>query len=243
MKIRIFRRTAMAAATAVSTAMLVGVVAAWADSVSNGVAYGVVTDSIAGASWNGLGDWSVRYQRIDGGNPDVTAVINDGIDAEAHDQVRTYEWRPSTTHHWTFDSTGTLSFRPITISELFTGEYNTDLPNMPFHTVSTRVFDSRSGISITWDNLFRDKSAGLTRLSEQTQVILPTVYSPPRPGAWQYGGGMAPTDINFKYWIPTAAGIELHFPDYQFGRGLKVITVPWAKVADLIAPEFLPIIG
>jgi hypothetical protein len=38
-----------------------------------------------------------------------------------------------------------------------------------------------------------------------------------------------------------AMGIELHFPDYQFGRGLKVITVPWASTVDLIAPEFLPI--
>jgi hypothetical protein len=34
----------------------------------------------------------------------------------------------------------------------------------------------------------------------------------------------------------------MHFPDYQFGRGLKVITVPWANVEDLIASEFLPIV-
>ncbi|MFA4081385.1 DUF3298 domain-containing protein [Mycobacteroides salmoniphilum] len=242
MKIRI-ARPATAVASAVAVLMLAVGAVAWADPVSNGVSYGVVSDDIVGTSWNGLGNWSVRYQRIDGGNPDVTAAINDAIDNVTREQVQTYEWRPSTTHHWTFDSVGTLSFRPITISALFTGEYNTDLPNMPFHTVSTQVFDSRSGIPITWDNLFRDKSAGLTRLSEQTAVILPTTYPPPRPGAWRYGGGMAPIDINFKYWIPTTQGIELHFPDFQFGRGLKVITVPWAKVADLLTPTFLPIMG
>jgi hypothetical protein len=74
-----------------------------------------------------------------------------------------------------------------------------------------------------------------------TAAILPTVYAEPHPGDWRRSGALAPIDINFKCWIPTEQGIELHFPEYQFGRGLKVITVPWAKLADLIAPEFVPI--
>jgi hypothetical protein len=113
---------------------------------------------------------------------------------------------------------------------------------MPLPTVATVVLDNRSGILITWDNLFRDKSAGLTRLSEQSAAILPTVYAQRHPEEW-HPSAFAPLDINFKNWIPTAQGIELHFPDYQFGRGPKVITVPWAKVADLIAPEFQPIMA
>ena len=61
-------------------------------------------------------------------------------------------------------------------------------------------------------------------------------------GGWaEYGPSMAPIEINFKFWIPTARGIELHFPDYQFGRGLRQITIPWSQVTDLIAPDFLPI--
>jgi hypothetical protein len=55
--------------------------------------------------------------------------------------------------------------------------------------------------------------------------------------------GTAPVDINFKAWIPTAQGIELHFPEFQFGGGLKVVTVPWATVTDQIRPEFTPITG
>jgi hypothetical protein len=56
-------------------------------------------------------------------------------------------------------------------------------------------------------------------------------------------GQFAPVDINFKAWIPTAAGIELHFPEFQFGGGLKVVTVSWATVTDQIRPEFTPIMG
>lgn len=205
--------------------------------------YTAIPDAIAGTSQNRLGTWEVRYQRLAGGDENIAAAINEVIDAEARGQVATYEPSASKTVPWTFNSTGTLSFLPITVSELFIGEYNADQPNMPFHAVATRVFDKRSGILITWDNLFVDRSAGLTRLAEQTKQILPTVYAAPRQGTWQFGNEVAPLDINFKYWIPTAEGIELHFPDYQFGRGLAVITVPWARVADLIAPEFAAITG
>ena len=52
---------------------------------------------------------------------------------------------------------------------------------------------------------------------------------------------MAPIPINFKYWAPNDTGIELHFGDGQFGRGLKSITIPWTAVRDLIAPEFVAI--
>ena len=110
---------------------------------------------------------------------------------------------------------------------------------MPVDTVATRVFDSRSGIQIVWSNLFVDERAGLARLSELTRQILPATYPTPPLGGWdEYRGAMAPVERNYKYWIPTDAGIELHFPDRQFGRGVRAITVPWAAVSDLIAPEF-----
>jgi hypothetical protein len=215
---------------------------AHADSVSNGVPYTVVPDLLAGGSPNGLGNWTVQYQRIAGGDPEITDAINGILEDEARGQGWLYVASASKTNHWTFHTTGTLDFRPVTISEVFLGEYDTDLPNMPFQTVATRVFDARSGIQIVWENLFRDERDGLARLSALTKAILPTAYPPP-PGGWgQYSAGMAPVDTNFKYWVPTTAGVELHFPDYQFGRGLHTITIPWAQVSDLFAPEFLPII-
>ncbi|MEE3753133.1 DUF3298 domain-containing protein [Mycobacterium intracellulare] len=228
---------------AVAAIALSSVDAAWAEPVANGLSFAVVPGMIAGSSPDTLGTWRVHYQRVNGGNADVAAAINDGIDAEANREVQENTWDASTRRPWTFDATGTAFVRPITVSELFVGQYNTAEPHMPMQTVATVVFDSRSGIPITWDNLFLDRSAGLTRLSEQSSAILPTVYPPPHAGDWERKGGLAPTPINFKYWIPTAEGIELHFPDTLFGRGLKVITVPWAKVADLIAPEFLSIMA
>lgn len=229
----------VAVAVTVTVAALSPVGAAAADPVGG---FAAVPDVIAGTSPDGLGIWSVRYQRVEGGDPAIAKAINDVIDAEARGQVATYEPSASKTHKWTFNSTGTLSFRSITASELFVGDYSTDMPNMPFRAVATRVFDTRSGILLSWDNLFVDKQAGLLRLSDQTKEILPTVYAAPRAG-WQFGDEIAPVDANFKYWIPAARGIELHFPDYQFGRGLPVVTVPWAKIIDLIAPEFVAIAG
>lgn len=206
--------------------------------------YAPVTDTIAGKNPDLLGNWVVRYERVSGGDVAIADAINQVIDAEARGQVATYEPSATKTNPWTLNIDGRIDKRPVTISALFTGEYKTDQPNMPFNAVATRVFDCRSGILIDWDNLFTDKKAGLARLSEETKRILPTVYAPPsRPGGWQFGSEVAPVDDNFRYWIPTGEGIELHFPDWQFGRGLPVITVGWAAVKDLVAPEFQVITG
>lgn len=215
-----------------------------ADTVSNGVTYAVVPGVVEGRSpINNLGDWVVNYERLGGGDPAITDAINRILDDEAGGQVWLYAASASKSSPWTFRTQGRLLFRPVTISALFLGQYNAvELPNMPVDTVATRVFDSRSGIQIVWDNLFIDKQAGLNRLSDLTKQILPAAYPNPPVGGWaEYGSSMAPIERNFKFWIPTAEGIELHFPEGQFGRELRVITLPWNGVRDVIAPVFLPI--
>lgn len=213
---------------------------ATADTTSGGVTYTVVPDVRAGVSPQGPGEWTVNYEKVAGGNPAITDPINRILDDEANGQVWLYAASASKSSPWTFRSQGRLLFGPMTISALFTGRYDaTELPNMPVDAVATRVFDSRSGAQIVWDNLFVDSAAGLVRLSELTKKILPAAYPTPPLGGWaEYGAGMAPLKRNFKFWLPTADGIELHFPDGQFGRGVRTITVPWPAVADLIAPEF-----
>lgn len=214
-----------------------------ADTTSNGVTYAVIPDVRAGVSPQGPGEWTVNYEKVAGGDPGVAAAINRILDDEANGQVWLFAASASKSSPWTFRSQGRLLFRPMTISALFTGQYTaTELPNMPVDTVATRVFDSRSGIQIVWDNLFVDRQAGLARLSESSKKILPATYPTPPLGGWaEYGIGMAPLGRNFKFWIPTADGVELHFPEGQFGREARTITVPWPAVIDLIAPEFLAI--
>lgn len=197
--------------------------------------------AISGKSPDDLGTWAVHYQRVAGGNPDVAATISDHMDDEANREVQQATWDGSTRRPWTFDAAGTLSVGPMTVSQVFVSEYNVNEPNMPMRSVATVVCDSRSGVLITLDNLFTDKLAGMTRLSEQTEASLAAVAAPADFRAWKRNGLLAPVTVNFKNWIPTAQGIELHFPEFQFGRGLKAVTVPWSAVSDLIAPEFAPI--
>jgi hypothetical protein len=213
------------------------------DTVSNGVAYSIVPDLVAGNSPNGLGEWTVDYEKLAGGDPVVAGAINRILDDEANGQVWLYAASASKTSPWTFHTRGRLLFRPLTVSALFAGQYNAiELPNMPVDAVATRVFDSRSGIQIVWDNLFTDKQAGLARLSDLSAKILPATYPTPPLGGWaEYGASLAPLERNFKLWIPADGGIELHFPDRQFGRGVHVITIPWSAVSDLIAPAFAAI--
>ena len=232
----------------VVTAALVAASSVWApaagaDTMSNGVTYAVVPDVRSGVSPQGPGEWTVNYEKVGGGDPAITDPINRILDDEANGQVWLFAASASKSSPWTFRSQGRLLFRPMTISALFTGSYHAvELPNMPVEAVATRVFDSRSGIQIVWDNLFVDAQAGLVRLSDLTKKILPATYPTPPLGGWaEYGLGMAPLKRNFKFWIPTAAGIELHFPDGQIGRGTRTITIPWVAVTDLIAPEFLAI--
>jgi hypothetical protein len=216
---------------------------AWAEPLADGFDFATVPGMISGVSPDGLGTWAVHYQRVAGGDPSPVDAINDCIDAEANRGVQQATWDGSTKRPWTYDAAGKLYFGPLTVSEVFTGQYNTDEPTMPINMVGTVVCDSRSGVLITWDNLFTDKTAGLSRLSDQAAASLAAVAPPSYMRDWRRNGEFTPIDINFKYWIATAEGIELHFPEFQFGRGIKVVTVPWAKVADLVAPEFRPVMG
>jgi hypothetical protein len=202
-----------------------------------------VPSVISGNSPDQLGTWTVHYQRVDGGDPVVADQINDRLDAQANSEAQQATWDGSNKRPWTFDADGTLHVGPMTVSEVFVGQYNTDEQHMPMQSVASIVCDSRSGVPITWDNLFVDKQAGLTRLGDGTAAALADVAPPDHVRDWRRQGQFAPVDINFKAWIPTAQGIELHFPEFQFGGGLKVVTVPWVTVTDQIRPEFTPITG
>lgn len=202
-----------------------------------------VPATISGKSPDGLGTWAVHYQRVGGGDPALATAINDVIDAKAMEGVQRATWDGSTRRPWNYGADGTLSFGTITVAEVFTSQYNTAEPHMPMQSVAGVVCDRRSGLPITWDNLFVEKQAGLSRLGEETAASLAAVAPAEHVSAWRRQGHFAPIDVNFKAWNPTSAGIDLHFPEFQFGRGLKVVTIPWSKLADLVRPEFSAIMS
>ncbi|BBZ35108.1 DUF3298 domain-containing protein [Mycolicibacterium confluentis] len=221
------------ASTILLCALWISAAPAAAEPAGANPGYAAAPALIEGGSPDELGEWRVDYQRVIGGDAVIADRINEIIDAEARGQVATYEPSATKTNPWTLNIEGNLQFAPMTVSALFRGVYNTNMPNMPIETLATRVFDNRSGILLSWDNLFLDKQAGLNRLSAVTKAAMP---------GRQWGSEVAPVDDNFRYWLPTDDGIELHFPHGQFGRGVTVVSVPGAAIADLIAPVFAPLI-
>jgi hypothetical protein len=193
---------------------------------------------LTGDSPDHLGTWTVHYQRVDGDDRAVADAINDRLDAEANRQVQQATWDGSTKHPWTFDSAGTLVIGPATVSEVFVSNYDTAEPHMPTQSVSSTVIDSSNGNPITWDSLFVDKQVGLARLGERTADALAAVAPPNFIRDWRRQGQFAPLDINFKAWAPTVDGIQLHFPEYQYGAGVKSVSVPWSALADLVQPDY-----
>lgn len=79
---------------------------AWAEPVADGLGFAAVPGMISGVSPDGLGNWAVHYQRVDGGNPSAGDAINDRIDAEANRAVQQATWDGSTKRPWTYDAAG-----------------------------------------------------------------------------------------------------------------------------------------
>jgi hypothetical protein len=209
--------------------------------VSNGQSYIVVAVTNDGATPDGHGHWHTRVGHLTGqnagGDPAVIAAFNSASGASAKgvvDQARADADRASS---WNVDVNPSVTFRPSAISELLVGVFYAAGAAHPVNYVGTIVIDSRTARPITLKTLFSNESRGLQRLSEQTKLIWPTVYghgdSEPMPDE----PGNQPREENFVNWIPTAAGMEIHFADYQFGHGLPIITVPWTALSDVLAPD------
>jgi hypothetical protein len=208
--------------------------------VSNGQSYIVTAATTDGATPDGHGHWHIRRAHLTGqntsGDPAMIAAFNQANDACAArllDQVRSET--ASGWWQWSFEVKPTVTFRPTAISELLVGVYDARQAAHPVDYLGTIVIDSRTAQPITLKTLFNNESRGLQRLSEQTQLIWPTVYGrvgPPTPDP----SGLQPREENFANWIPTATGMEIHFADYQFGHGLPIITIPWTALTDVLAP-------
>jgi len=213
------------AATATSPAAQTG--------VSNGQTYMVDRSVSDGAATNG--SWNLVMDTLSGGDPKVAEVFNDAMHAAVHRLLDDATGGPKPQGRWTFDTSPQIFFTAASISALISGTANDETGTHPAGSVINIVIDSRSATPITLRELFTDDQAGLNRISEQTKLLLPPAMgatATPMPNV----PGNKPLSENFDSWIPTPAGLEIHFADGQFVDGTPVITVPWAAIDDLLAP-------
>jgi len=240
------RYTMMAMIMKVSRPMVVAVSTLFAAILGLAAAAAADTGSSGGATYTvstttidlGAG-WHVNVGQLSGGNNSVATAFNNASIASARTMGTMLDSDGDLRDHATFDATPTVSFRPTTVSQVLRGVYYHQGAAHPLNAVTTIVIDTRNATPITLDDLFTDTQAGLNRLSEQTKQIWPTVYGRPMGDE----PGNAPVEKNFHNWIPTAAGLEIYFDDYQFGHGQPVITVPWSQLTGLLAPAMQVLAG
>ena len=204
-----------------------------ATGVSNGQTYTVDRSSSTGAT--GDGTWKLIINTLSGGDPKVAEAFNDAMHAAAQQLLDDAKRTAKPQGQWTFETSPQVFFTAASISALIGGSYNDEMAEHPAGSVINVVIDSRTGTPITLKELFTDDQAGLNRISEQTKMLLPPAMgatATPMPNI----PDNKPLLENFDSWIPTPAGLEIHFADYQFVHGTPVITVPWAAIDDLLAP-------
>ncbi|WP_167099256.1 RsiV family protein [Mycobacterium sp. DL592] len=203
--------------------------------VSNGKAYTVDRSSSTGTTTDGAGRWDLAIDTLTGGDPRVSAAFNDAVHHAAQRLLdETTAARPDK-GRWTFETSPQIRFATTSVSALISGEFSVEGADHSVGSVTNVVIDSRSGRQITLKELFVNDQEGLNRLSEQTKLLLPPamgVTATPMPNH----PGNKPLLENFDNWIPTPAGLEIHFADHQFTAGTPVITVPWSALNDLLAP-------
>jgi hypothetical protein len=202
--------------------------------VSNDKRYSVTTTSIDGFSPDGLGTWKAMRGQLEGGDPAVVRAFNEASQAVARGQLARAVSAVKEGTAWTFEASGQVTFRGPVIAQVITSAVY--LGSESSTEDGTVVVDSRTARSVTLADVFANEAAGLGRLSQQTKVILPKAYG--LSAVMMDEPGNAPRRENFANWIPTADGMELHFPAHQFKLGLaQTITVPWAQLTDLLAPR------
>lgn len=220
------------AAAMVAALLAAALVAAGATLADTGTSY-VATYDVSTTVIDLGARWHVNVGQLSGGNDAVATAFNNASVASGRTMGSLLDGDDVDRDHATFDSTPTVSFRPTAVVQVLHGAYYHQGAAHPLNYVTTIVIDTRTATPITLDDLFVDTQAGLRRLCEQTKKIWPTVYGRPMSDE----PGNAPAEKNFHNWAPTAAGLEIHFEDYQFGHGQPVITIPWSQFADLLAPD------
>ncbi|WP_345353217.1 RsiV family protein [Rhodococcus olei] len=190
---------------------------------------------------NGRVRYDVTVPQVEGGDPAVAAEFNESIRAALQDQIDGSAGERFTLQSGNESTVAHIGSRVL--SGLLVTSWNADPPGAhPTPLVATVVIDADSAQPITLNTLFPNLQAGLDRLSEESARLLPATAAGPEFER----SGIEPTRQNFANWVATPAGMEIHFTDYQVGPhaiGLVVVTVPWNRLADVMAPAMVGVVS
>ncbi|WP_006246099.1 hypothetical protein [Mycolicibacterium tusciae] len=193
--------------------------------ISGGKSYTVTMTSLDGVTPKGFGHWRMKAGLLAGGEPAVIESFNAASQASAQNVIDSVCADAPNDLAWDFESETHVAFRSLAIGQVISGTWSAEMRAQVIRYVGTVVVDSRSGQPIEVVDLFTDHRRGLDRLAEQTKIL--TNYD-----------GLAATPENFANWIPTADGIELHFPSSLLFSP-PAITVPWSELTDVLAPDMV----
>jgi hypothetical protein len=221
----------MTASGIIVAAMATGAPASAESGDSNGQTYAVAVKVFDGSD---PGRWHAEIGQLSGGDAAVVEAFNSASLASAQDHIDRF--RADALPQWTLDLTGRVTFANIAIAQVISG-FTVMGAGHPPQDASTVVIDSRTARPITLASLFSDEQAGLDRLSQQTKILMPEVTG--IGGVMPDFAGNAPLETNFADWIPTADGMRIFFGESQFDYGPRgnAITVPWAALSDVLAPD------
>ncbi|MGW0018894.1 RsiV family protein [Rhodococcus sp. NPDC003382] len=185
-------------------------------------------------------DYDVVIPQISGGDPAVVTEFNESMRAALEDWIQRSDdmsYTLSTQEH------EVTRIGEHVVAGLLVASYNANPPGAhPTPLVATVVVNTDTAAPITLQDLFPDLQAGLNRLSEQAALLLPGTAAGPE----YFADGIAPETANFANWLPTPAGMEIHFDDYQVGPhavGLVTITVPWENLTDVMDPYMATVVA
>ncbi|WP_430334461.1 RsiV family protein [Rhodococcus sp. ACT016] len=205
----------------------------------NETGYTATTVRISGD--NGRVRYDVLVPQVEGGDPAVTAEFDESMRAALQDQID--GWPGQRFSLESTDRSAVVHIGSRVVSGLLVTSWNADPPGAhPSPLVATVVVDADDAQPITLDRLFPDLQAGLNRLSEESARLLPDTAAGPEFER----EGIEPKRENFANWVATPAGMEIHFTDYQVGPhaiGLVVVTVPWDRLSDVVAPDLLGVVS
>ncbi|MEV0340458.1 DUF3298 domain-containing protein [Nocardia sp. NPDC050713] len=102
---------------------------------------------------------------------------------------------------------------------------------------TSHVTDARTGRTITLADLFTDLDRGLDTLATRAAALLPQNAELP-------ASTLEPAEYNYRVWLATPAGMEIHFgaPAERIS-GDVVVTVPWYQLETVLTPGIRDIVG